>query len=649
MATRTISRKIIRKKINKRKNSKKRRNRRRRSRRKTRRNRKSSSQNRKLKRNTRRKKMKRKRVKNCMDGRPLRRSKRIAALQGDDYVIVDKDDNYNLFLSEGLKETTADGNCLFESLSNIVKIRYGITIPIQKMREYIIKMLLILVNEHNTIYEWETLQFTYGTTFPITDYPSFMIKNQVWGGQAEILSFVELFNIPILIKSERIGTPEQLITPRVNTILTPENPSIIYHLGGDNELGNHYAYNGSNIDTISIENCPFFLRVRDDKSLLVPIKPCNEYKTNTGKECPDCCSENTERCEWVKGKKGKKGYCKDKENIILSDDEEEDDSSIKFNKDKKILEESYKKVWDVKKDGLILAHTYFTDSNKTIRKIKEYPNIPKGWWMSEKFDGYRGIWNGKDLVSRTGNIFDIPDFFRKFLPKGVALDGELFLGRGQYQSCGLFRRKKPKQANKLKEWEEEWKGVTYQVFDIPTKDSDYVFEKRQNSLKDIVKRSKMLGNTPLVYVEQNIVKNNREVEKIMMDVINTGGEGVMLRAPNSPYVGKRTNLLLKVKPDFDDECIILEHILSPTPKSLENPETLTQKDKERLKEVKCKYTHKDGEEVIFKIGGGFTNLQREKKWYSKNLKQGTKITFKYLGFTENRIPRHATFLRVRDE
>ena len=82
---------------------------------------------------------------------------------------------------------------------------------------------------------------------------------------------------------------------------------------------------------------------------------------------------------------------------------------------------------------------------------------------------------------------------------------------------------------------------------------------------------------------------------------------------------------------------------------MKKKDSLTQKDKERLKEVKCKYTHADGKVVVFKIGGGFTNAQREKKWYSKNLKQGTKITFKYLGFTENRVPRHATFLRVRDE
>ena len=36
-----------------------------------------------------------------------------------------------------------------------------------------------------------------------------------------------------------------------------------------------------------------------------------------------------------------------------------------------------------------------------------------------------------------------------------------------------------------------------------------------------------------------------------------GAEGVMLRAPNSPYEGKRSKYLLKVKQLFDAECRII--------------------------------------------------------------------------------------------
>ena len=40
-----------------------------------------------------------------------------------------------------------------------------------------------------------------------------------------------------------------------------------------------------------------------------------------------------------------------------------------------------------------------------------------------------------------GNIFVTPDWFKAYMPAGVALDGELFLGRECFQQCGLFRRK----------------------------------------------------------------------------------------------------------------------------------------------------------------------------------------------------------------
>ena len=33
----------------------------------------------------------------------------------------------------------------------------------------------------------------------------------------------------------------------------------------------------------------------------------------------------------------------------------------------------------------------------------------QGWWMSEKLDGVRGYWTGKEMISRSGNPFHIPN------------------------------------------------------------------------------------------------------------------------------------------------------------------------------------------------------------------------------------------------
>ena len=44
-------------------------------------------------------------------------------------------------------------------------------------------------------------------------------------------------------------------------------------------------------------------------------------------------------------------------------------------------------------------------------------NDPTGWYMSEKFDGVRCIWDGKNLYSRNGNKFYPPSYFKAALPK----------------------------------------------------------------------------------------------------------------------------------------------------------------------------------------------------------------------------------------
>src|SRR3954447_2549458 len=57
---------------------------------------------------------------------------------------------------------------------------------------------------------------------------------------------------------------------------------------------------------------------------------------------------------------------------------------------------------------------------------------PKGWWISEKLDGVRAYWDGKQLLSRLGNVLHAPEWFIKDLPKH-SLDGELFLARKSFQ------------------------------------------------------------------------------------------------------------------------------------------------------------------------------------------------------------------------
>src|SRR5213075_711077 len=63
-----------------------------------------------------------------------------------------------------------------------------------------------------------------------------------------------------------------------------------------------------------------------------------------------------------------------------------------------------------------------------------------GWWMSEKLDGVRAYWDGKQFISRQGNLYHAPEWFTAGLPS-VTLDGELWIARKAFQrTVGIVRR-----------------------------------------------------------------------------------------------------------------------------------------------------------------------------------------------------------------
>ena len=53
--------------------------------------------------------------------------------------------------------------------------------------------------------------------------------------------------------------------------------------------------------------------------------------------------------------------------------------------------------------------------------------------MSEKLDGVRMYWSGACMYSRTGIKFHPPAWFKDILPNDIALDGELWTSRDDFQ------------------------------------------------------------------------------------------------------------------------------------------------------------------------------------------------------------------------
>ena len=270
------------------------------------------------------------------------------------------------------------------------------------------------------------------------------------------------------------------------------------------------------------------------------------------------------------------------------------------------------------------------------KKTKKPLINPVGWWMSEKFDGYRSIWNGQSFVSRSGKPFVVPDWFSALMPPGIALDGEFWAGRECFEKCGIFRKKVPKT--------EDWinRRVVYKVFDLPA--SPKPFEARMAELKKIVEERCLCQlqlklphkivtvRCPLEYTEHIKVHSKKQVDTLFREVIKGKGEGLMLRKAGSYYEQKRSSTLRKLKATFDIECKIIGY------------KSGTGKYEDKLGSFKCLLLNKKGRPFFV---SGMSDQIRDN--YKKTHPKGTIITIKYNDFSNDGTPRHPRYLRKRPD
>mmetsp|Transcript_26111 Transcript_26111/g.30146 ORF Transcript_26111/g.30146 Transcript_26111/m.30146 type:complete len:222 (+) Transcript_26111:2-667(+) len=99
------------------------------------------------------------------------------------------------------------------------------------------------------------------------------------------------------------------------------------------------------------------------------------------------------------------------------------------------------------------------------------------WIMSEKLDGVRCIWDGTTMRTRNGNLFYPPEYFTAGFPKDLILDGELFMGRGEFQATVSVVRRHDQGDG--------WKKIKFLVFDGPGIKGDF-----QTRLKVLDKKLK---------------------------------------------------------------------------------------------------------------------------------------------------------------
>ena len=242
------------------------------------------------------------------------------------------------------------------------------------------------------------------------------------------------------------------------------------------------------------------------------------------------------------------------------------------------------------------------------------------YWVSEKFDGVRGYWDGEALWTRGGEPVAAPAWFTANWPK-VPMDGELWAGRGQFaKALSTARQKTPNDS--------AWRGMRFMVFDLPAHGG--TFTERIPALNGLVSQ---IDQHWVQAVAQLRLSNHRALQAMLTKTVKNGGEGLMLHRGASLYQGKRSDDLLKLKTHEDAEARVIAHVPGKG------------KHKGKLGALLVEISARDGVAARrFKLGSGFTNAQRDSP-----PKVGSLVTYRFRGLNDSGIPRFATFMRVREE
>ena len=239
---------------------------------------------------------------------------------------------------------------------------------------------------------------------------------------------------------------------------------------------------------------------------------------------------------------------------------------------------------------------------------------PSQYWVSEKYDGVRARWNGQTLTLRGGGTIAAPAWFTAPLPPGK-LDGELWMGRGTFDRLsGLVRRNAPDDP--------AWHDVRYMVFDLPG--TPGTFTNRVERIRHIV----ATRDVPwLKAAPQRRVANHAELQQWFDEVVQAGGEGLMLHHADAHWTASRNTALLKYTPWRDDEARVVAHLPG----------------KGRLQGMTGSLLVEAPDGRRFRLGSGLTDAQRREP-----PAVGTLVTYRYRELTPKGMPRFPVFLRVRE-
>ena len=266
----------------------------------------------------------------------------------------------------------------------------------------------------------------------------------------------------------------------------------------------------------------------------------------------------------------------------------------------------------------------FRDSNLTFKNLDSPKSIAENiesYAISEKFDGVRGIWDGKEMFSKNGKKLAIPPCFAEKLAilelkDGEFVEGELWADYGKFaEVSSLARRKNPTCA--------EFESVKYLIFNAQLNESSD-FLANLSKIQSILESHK----TPQIRtITQHKFSSSKELQDFFDAVVAKGGEGVILRDSHTAF---------KLKAQHDAECKIIDYTRGKGRLSGKVGAIVCESLADKNAGIK------NG--IIFRIGSGLSDEMR-----TNPPKIGTIITYKFSGVSKNSVPLHTRFWRVYGE
>lgn len=240
---------------------------------------------------------------------------------------------------------------------------------------------------------------------------------------------------------------------------------------------------------------------------------------------------------------------------------------------------------------------------------------PADYWISEKYDGVRAIWDGRELRFRSGRPVPAPAWFISALP-AQALDGELWLGRSRFDELSaIVRKAAPVDA--------EWRQVRYMIFELPG--APGTFTERIAAIRALVAAS---GLPNLQAVEQFRIGERKALLRKLDEVVQGGGEGLMLHRADAPYRTGRSDDLLKLKPLQDTEAKVVGY----------------EPGRGRYRGLTGALRMEMPDGKRFRLGSGLSEAERRNP-----PPLGSSVTYRYQELTPQGLPRFPRYWRVREE